>query len=192
MSTQQYVKLAQTLPPKLLRFFARYPPPAISQSTLQQSTSNPPSTTTALNTSSSDPNTSQEESASPATSVPSVFANPFQCQKHPITGNRHDPVYSLRRQADLVKLARTYGLEGLLPFTVKGTEERVRKREELGLRVKGTGVGQKVKGKQWERTMKGRLDRRKKAMLEMSQLVQAWKQVIVFLCDYSKMKLTLV
>lgn len=91
-----------------------------------------------------------------------------------------------------MKLARTYGLEGLLPFTVKGTEERVRKREELGLRVKGTGVGQKVKGKQWERTMKGRLDRRKKAMLEMSQLVQAWKQVIVLLCDYSKMKLTLV
>lgn len=191
MSTQQqYVKLAQTLPPKLLRFFARYPPPAVSQSTLQQSPSSHPSTATALNTSSSDPNANHEESTSPPPSAPSVSTNPFQCQKHPITGNRHDPVYSLRRQADLVKMARANGLEELLPFTVKGTEERIRKREEHGLRVKGTGVGQKVKGKVWERTMKGRLNRRTKAMLEMPQLVQAWKQVFVLLFCSSEAKLT--
>jgi len=76
-----------------------------------------------------------------------------------------------------VKLARTHGVEELLPFTVKGTQERIRKREEQGLRVKGTGVGQRVKGKQWERTMKGRLDRRKQAMLEMPSMIQKWKQV---------------
>ena len=191
MSTQQqYVKLARTLPPKLLRFFARYPPPAISQSILQQSSSNHSSTTTALNTSSSDPNASHEETVSPLPSGMPEVLNPFQCHKHPITGNRHDPIYSLRRQADLVKLARANGLEELLPFTVKGTEARIRKREEHGLRVKGTGVGQKVKGKQRERTMKGRLDKRKKAMLEMPQLIQSWKQVIVLLCCCSKLKLT--
>lgn len=87
-------------------------------------------------------------------------------------------------------MARANGLEELLPFTVKGTEERIRKREEHGLRVKGTGVGQKVKGKVWERTMKGRLNRRTKAMLEMPQLVQAWKQVFVLLFCSSEAKLT--
>lgn len=191
MSTQQqFVKLAQTLPPMLLRFFARYPPPAISQSIHQQNSSNHPSTTTALNTSSSDPNASHEETVSSLTAGTPEFLNPFQCQKHPITGIRHDPIYSLRRQADLVKMARANGVEELLPFTVKGTEARIRKREELGLRVKGTGVGQKVKGKGWERTMKGRLDKRKKAMLEMPQLIQSWKQVIVLSCPCPSLKLT--
>ena len=89
-------------------------------------------------------------------------------------------------------MARANGLEELLPFTVKGTEERIRKREEFGLRVKGTGVGQKVKGKGQERTMKGRLEQRKQAMLEMPQLIQSWKQVIVLLCCCWKVKLTLV
>lgn len=87
-------------------------------------------------------------------------------------------------------MARANGVEELLPFTVKGTEARIRRREELGLRVKGTGVGQKVKGKGWERTMKGRLEKRKKAMLEMPQLIQSWKQVIVLFCYCPSLKLT--
>jgi hypothetical protein len=73
-----------------------------------------------------------------------------------VTGKWHDPVFSLRRQAELVKLARQHGVEELLPYTVKGTEERLRRRAENGLRVKGTGVGQRVKGKESERTLKGR------------------------------------
>lgn len=47
-------------------------------------------------------------------------------------------------------------MESLLPFTVKGTEEKLRKRLEGGLRVKGTGVGERVKGKIEERTLKSR------------------------------------
>lgn len=68
-------------------------------------------------------------------------------------------------------------MEDLLPYTVKGTEERLMRRQEQGLRVKGTGVGQKVKGKLWERTQKGRLEKRRQAMLGMPKLVQTWKQV---------------
>ena len=75
-------------------------------------------------------------------------------------------------------MARANGVEDLLPYTVKGTEEKIMRRQEQGLRVKGTGVGQKVKGKLWERTMKGRLEKRKQAMLGMPALVQQWKQVI--------------
>lgn len=55
-----------------------------------------------------------------------------------------------------MKLARRHGVEDLLPHTVKGTEERIRRRMENGLRVKGTGIGQRVKGKESERTLKGR------------------------------------
>lgn len=55
-----------------------------------------------------------------------------------------------------MKIARQHGVEELLPFTLKGTEERLRRRAENGLRVKGTGVGQRVKGKESERTLKGR------------------------------------
>ena len=76
-----------------------------------------------------------------------------------------------------MKLARANGVEELLPHTVKGTQERIAKRQEQGLRVRGTGVGQKVKGKLWERTMRGRLDKRRQAMLEMPKLVEEWKMV---------------
>ncbi len=146
MNSRQYIKLAEKLPPRLTRFFARYPPQALLSQTLGgQNSATIPSSSTA---SSADQITSGTEAA--------VIPSPFKAQKHPITGKWHDPTFSLRRQAELVKLARQYGVEDLLPHTVKGTEERLRRRAENGLRVKGTGVGQRVKGKESERTLKGR------------------------------------
>lgn len=147
MNTRKYIKLAETLPPRLSRFFARYPPQAILS---PSSTTIPPSSSPAQDsfTASADQISVQEDAL--------TFTNPFKAQKHSITGKWHDPVFSLRRQADLVKLARRHGVEELLPHTVKGTEERIRKRVENGIRVKGTGVGQRVKGKESERTLKGR------------------------------------
>lgn len=175
MASQEYVKLAQSLPPRLLRFFARYPPPASSFANRAAASS----VSTTLSTSSPDPNASNEDTTISDSPPELPYKNPFQSHKHPITGKWHDPVYSLRRQADLVKMARANGVEALLPYTVKGTEERIRRREEQGLRVKGTGVGQKVKGKIWERTMKTRLEKRRQAMLDMPRLVQQWKQVSI-------------
>ena len=177
-SASSHVKLAQTLPPRLLRFFARYPPPVLTSSHPPSSSSSTSSATTALNTSSNDPNTDLVETTAPAHDKNTSYDNPFRSTKHPVTGNWHDPIYSLRRQADLVKMARAHGVEELLPFTVKGTQERIRRREEHGLRVKGTGVGQKVKGKYWERTIKGRLEKRRQAMLEMPKMIREWKQVL--------------
>ena len=165
------VRLAQSLPPKLLKFFARYPPTVSASQNAQSLVTTPPKILYA------DTTETQTESIT-STSTSASCENPFRSTKHLITGNWHDPVYSLRRQADLVKLARKHGIEELLPFTTKGTDVRIRKREEQGLRVKGTGVGQKVKGKLWERTMKGRLEKRKQAMLEMPKMIQYWKQVI--------------
>lgn len=176
---QEYIKLAQTLPPRLLKFFARYPPTSAAFSNHAQST-----VSTALNTSSTDPNASQIESHAPPSEPEPITNNPFSRTRHPRTGQWHDPVFSLRRQAELVKLARANGVEDLLPPTPKSTSTRTLKRIEGGLRVKGTGVGQKVKGKTWERTQSARLEKRRQAMLGMPKMVQQWKQVMLLLTPY--------
>lgn len=173
--SQKNLQLALALPSRLRTFFARYPPTTILPA-------------------GADPETAK-------TGYQKDTPNPFASTKHPITGKWHDPKYSLRRQAELVKLARQHHVEELLPFTVKGTEERLRKRVELGLRVKGTGVGQKVKGHKNERqlvskyihsaiealgmrqpmplllTCWSRMEKRRKAMLEMPELIREWKKV---------------
>ena len=41
--------------------------------------------------------------------------------------------------------------------------------------VKGTGVGQKVKGHYWERTLRSKLELRQKAMERMPDLINAWR-----------------
>lgn len=52
-----------------------------------------------------------------------------------------------------MKQARKYGIEELLPYSVKKTEVRLAKKVEFGSRVKGTGVGQRVKGHKHERDL---------------------------------------
>ena len=172
--TSEYVMLAQSLPPRLLRFFSRYPPSPTRPH--NQETANPliavPTTT------SEDPDASHESITivDPPLEQHNLY-NPFRSRKHPVTGVWHGPRFSLRQQADLVKLARDNGVEELLPYTPKKTDVRLEKRKKLGLRVKGTGEGQKVKGTAQERSMKTRLDRRRKAMLEMPALIKQWKLV---------------
>ena len=173
-ATENYVKLAQSLPPRLLKFFARYPPASI-QRPLQASSS-----IAAPHSSPGDHDISSIETNAFTPPNQTQAVNPFRPRKHPITGAWHNPVFSLRQQADLVKLARNHGIEELLPHTVKKTEERLKRREQYGLRVRGTGEGQKVKGKAQERTLKTRLDRRKQAMLEMPAMIQQWKEVSLY------------
>ncbi len=156
-SGERYIKLAQSLPPQLLRFFQR------NQAHIADYFANAAKKVTPTSA-----GTFAESSKHP---------NPFRSQKNLETGRWHDPIYSLRRQADLVKLARANGVEELLPPTVKGTEARIQKRAANGLRVKGTGYGQRVKGKLWERTMKGRLEKRRQAMEAMPTLIEEWKKV---------------
>lgn len=122
-SSSQFVQLAKSLPAPLQRFLARYPPAAIVSET------------------------------TPKTRYQEARPDPFSFYKHPVTGKWQDPSYSQRRQAELVQMARQHGIEDLLPPTRKGTEYRLAHRVEHGLRVKGTGVGQKVKGHIHERHM---------------------------------------
>ncbi|CAI4216520.1 unnamed protein product [Parascedosporium putredinis] len=152
MASKELVSLAKGLPSQLKRFFARYPPAAILPPTV-------------------------EGAEASKTSYQLSRPDPFKFWKHPVTGKWHDPVYSLRRQAELVKMARENGVEELLPETSKGTETKLAKRVEFGLRVKGTGVGQRVKGHSHERHMLTKMQKRRDAMLEMPKLVREWKRV---------------
>jgi large subunit ribosomal protein L25 len=102
--------------------------------------------------------------------------NPFLPFRNPSTGNWHSPHYSLRRQAVLFKLAQKHSVLDLMPLSPKHPEVKEQKRLEQGVRVKGTGVGQKVKGKLWERTLRGRLESRRKAMEGMPEMIRLWKE----------------
>ncbi|KAF9774282.1 hypothetical protein IL306_007737 [Fusarium sp. DS 682] len=159
-STSQFIGLAKSLPAPLQRFFARYPPAAILP-----------------------------ENA-PKTRYQEERPNPFRFYKHPVTGKWQDPVYSQRRQAELVKMARENGVEDLLPETRKGTEYKLAHRVEHGLRVKGTGVGQKVKGHIHERHMiakyvDGLVTATTKWLCAMLRVEQPW---LTILQDGSKEK----
>uniref|UniRef100_A0A0B7JP59 Diphthamide biosynthesis protein 4 n=1 Tax=Bionectria ochroleuca TaxID=29856 RepID=A0A0B7JP59_BIOOC len=145
-SAKNYIQLAKSLPEPLQRFFARWPPAAIVPE------------------------------GTPKTLYQERRANPFEFFKNPATGKMQDPVYSNRRQAQLVKMAREHGVEHLLPESKKGTAYRLAYRVEHGLRVKGTGVGQSVKGHIHERHMIAKMEARRKAMLEMPKLIKTWKR----------------
>ncbi|KAF3768942.1 hypothetical protein M406DRAFT_251390 [Cryphonectria parasitica EP155] len=147
---EKYISLAKTLPAPLQRFLARYPSDAMLH---------------------------PRQRGRPQTGYQLDTANPFQSQRHPATGLLHNPVYSLRRQANLVKMAREHGVEELLPQTSKMTEARLAKRVEYGWRGKGTGVGQKVKGHIHERQLAAKMDKRREAMLKMPALIREWKAV---------------
>ena len=99
-ATSTFISVARLLPPRLTRFFARYPPGTAND----------------------------------------VRSNPFKPTVFSATGKWHNPVFSLRRQAELCKLARKYGVEELLPPTKKSSIEREvarQRRAENGLRVRG-------------------------------------------------------
>ncbi|KAK6334125.1 hypothetical protein TWF696_002628 [Orbilia brochopaga] len=96
--------------------------------------------------------------------------NPFTSTVNPATGKWQDPIYSLRRQADLCKLARKYGVETLLPPTVKSSMAREQRAQE----VKKV-TAKKVKGHIWERQLMQKVEKRKQAMLNMPKMIKEWK-----------------
>ncbi|KAK4615446.1 hypothetical protein CLAFUW4_10107 [Fulvia fulva] len=179
---EQHIRLAQQLHPRLLRFFTKFPPPQVASAAPSISTPQTSETITiAENTSSSDPNVGASTTEIPrptiSTNAPTTPSrNPFLPFRNPRTGNWQSPQISLRRQAELFKLARAYDVLSLMPISPKHPEVKEQKRIENGLRVQGTGVGKKVKGKAWERTMMGKLEQRRRAMEGMPAMVREWKQ----------------
>ena len=192
--------LVSKLPQRLQNFFARYPPqiysaavrPPLSPEQQQAAAESP--TATNPDELTETPYTPNRDAKGNKRPDPTVFSpsrallhsdpahpNPFLPFKSPRTNTWISPRIGLRRQAELVKLAIRYNVEALLPPGRKSTEfKETRRAERGGLAVKGTGVGQKVKGHKWERTMETRLDERRKAMMEMPEMIRLWKQVSFF------------
>lgn len=177
-AAQQHIALARDLPPRLLHFFKRFPPPQ-----LQAASRTPPKPAqTSEPTASAAAAAAPEPPAHDSTPSPSDAAstawkhNPFLAHKNPATGHWHGPHYSLRRQTDLYRLAQAHHVLPLMPVAPKHPDVRERMRIERGLRVKGTGHGQKVKGKYWERTLQSRLEVRRRAMESMPDMINLWKE----------------
>ena len=173
----QHIALAKQLPPRLLDFFKKYPPPQISTAPTITAASSQ-SVEIAENTSSSGPSisaTTTEVTPPAAQIIPRRKPSPFQAWKNPRTGAWHGPAYSLRRQAEMFKLAKKHNVLPLMPLSPKHPDVKERKRIEHGLRVQGTGEGKRVKGKAWERTLSTRLEVRRKAMEGMPHLIRKWR-----------------
>ncbi|KAI5811462.1 hypothetical protein DFH27DRAFT_533664 [Peziza echinospora] len=132
-----FVRLAQSLHPRLLRFFAKFPPGTAND----------------------------------------VRSNPFKPTVHTVTKKWHNPIFSLRRQAELFKLARYYGVEELLPPSKKSSAYKAEKMAEHG--EAGLARMKKIlapKGKKWERTLHSKLEKRRKAMEQMPAMIEKWKR----------------
>ncbi|KAL2841263.1 hypothetical protein BJY01DRAFT_13259 [Aspergillus pseudoustus] len=177
--------ISKNLPERLLRFFNRYPPEKYSS--LVRPKPDPETTPTADSSTLPSPyianrdakGAHKEDPRAPSAARGLLWSrpnlpNPFLPRK---IGKRWvGAEIGLRRQAELVKMAKKYNIEALLPPGRKSTEFKQTRLAERGLTVKGTGVGQKVKGHRWERTMETRLEDRRKAMMEMPETVRMWKQ----------------
>lgn len=101
--------------------------------------------------------------------------NPFLPFRNPTTGRWSGARISLRTQADLVKLAKKANIEELLPPGRKSTAFKDARILKRGLRVKGTGEGETVKGHQWERRLPQLLQKRQEALEQMPALVREWQ-----------------
>ncbi|KAJ5774120.1 hypothetical protein N7457_009016 [Penicillium paradoxum] len=181
---KQLSRMVDSLPQRLVNFFARYPPQIHSAAVRRPAPANgegyvPPKVESPYTPDRDAKGTIGEKkhgwTPSRALLVTSdTIRNPFLPHKR--FGKWEAPKYGLRQQADLMKLAIKYNVDQLLPPSRKSVEFKETRRAERGLQVKGTGVGQKVKGHKWERTMESRLEDRRKAMEGMPEMVRLWKQ----------------
>lgn len=171
---------ARELPGRLLSFFKKHPPPQLLAARAMTAAPQEPSTITVTeNTSSLDPNAAATETTV-STELPEgtwpandhMKRNPFLPFRNPRTNNWHGPVYSLRRQAELYKLAEKHHVLPLMPRSHKHPEVKLQRRAEVAERMEG----KRAKGKSWERGLRGRMEVRRQAMEGMPEMVRHWKQ----------------
>jgi large subunit ribosomal protein L25 len=97
--------------------------------------------------------------------ITSATVNPFLPNKNPETGRWHGSKFSLRRSADLYKMARKFGIQDLLPpLPRKFYEEKYMNKNWM----KGVLTQKK---KKWERELDGKLEARKEAIENMDETI---------------------
>lgn len=94
-------------------------------------------------------------------------ANPFLANRHPVTGRTHEPLYSLRRQSDLYKLAYKFGISDMIPSLANGKKFFAEKQASSPL-LKGVMY---PKGHKWERTMSERKQKIQDALGEVDNIL---------------------
>lgn len=94
-------------------------------------------------------------------------ANPFLANRHPVTGRTHEPLYSLRRQSDLYKLAYKFGIADLMPPLANGKKFFAEKHEASPI-LKGVLY---PKGHKWERTFAERKKKIQDALGEVDNIL---------------------
>lgn len=125
------------LPTKLQNFFTKFPPAPVKKYADQ------PTLTTAED------------------------ANPFLPNRHAVTGRTHEPLYTMRRQSDLFKLAYKFGIADLLPPLANGKKFFAEKQAASPI-LKGVLY---PKGHKWERTYAERKQRIEDALAEADNVL---------------------
>lgn len=179
MDIIQARRLVSLLPPKLLSFFIKYPPRNPALKTLYSKEDKsiliakrlhdfqpvPP----ALHTPTI--GTSHDAKGNKITTVYMPFQNPFKPSRDPRTGKYHAPRYSLRRQADIIKLAIRFGVSDLLPPSAKMNKLLYGKKRPM--------VGTlKPKGTYEERTRRTYAENKQKNVEESLRVIAMRKAVL--------------
>jgi Mitochondrial ribosomal protein mL59 len=106
----------------------------------------------------------------PISTVFFPFQNPFKPSRDPRTGKFHGPRYSLRRQADIIKLAMRFGVTELLPPSTKINRLMYGKKRPMA----GT---LKPKGSYEDRTRDTYVEKKQKNIEEALQVVAMRRMV---------------
>lgn len=182
MDASRARRLVSHLPSKLLNFFIRYPPRNPSIRTVYSKEDKSILISRHLHDFQPIPRTLHQPVTTitttplgtPVQTVLLPFQNPFKPHRDPRTGKYHGPRYSLRRQADIIKLALRFGVADLLPPSEKMNRLLYgKKRPMVGtLRPKGTYE---------ERTRETYVEKKQKSLEEALRIVAMRKTVAKFL-----------
>jgi large subunit ribosomal protein L25 len=179
MEVSRARRLVSLLPPKLLNFFIRYPPRNPAYRTLYSKEDKslliarnlhdflpiPPTLYTPTVT------TTPTSHGTPKPTIYLPFQNPFKPTRDPRSGKVHGPRYSLRRQADIIKLAIRFGVAELLPPCAKMNKLLYGKKRPMAgtLHPKGTYE---------ERTRHTYVEKKQKSLEEALRIVAMRKTVL--------------
>ncbi|KAK9460617.1 mitochondrial 54S ribosomal protein mL59 [Lipomyces oligophaga] len=130
-----YLSVFDTLPRPLSNFFKRYPPRQI------------------------------QKYSSKIVPVDDPTQNPFLPTFNPATNAYRDPVYSLRRQSDLYKMALKFDIQDMLPPIQKRFGEEKKRLKPIMRGVKYP------KGTVAMRTRQDRIEKREKAIANMDEII---------------------
>lgn len=186
MDVSQARRLVSLLPTRLLNFFIRYPPRNPSVRTIYSQDDKSISIAQKLHDFESIPASlhspviteTHNSSGKPVPTVLLPFQNPFKPHRDPRTGKLHGPRYSLRRQADLIKLAIRFGVADLLPPSAKMNKLLYGKSRPMAGTIKPKGTYE-------ERTRKQYVERKQKS-LEDSLRVVAMRKLVCTSFLYSE------